>query len=33
MNVQLVSNNKGKVTAVQIPVKEWKEVEKKLTAF
>ncbi|HWZ04829.1 MAG TPA: hypothetical protein VNX40_14530 [Mucilaginibacter sp.] len=33
MNVQLVSNNKGKVTAVQIPVKEWKEVEKKLAAF
>jgi hypothetical protein len=33
MNVQLVSNTKGKVTAVQIPVKEWKEVEKKLAAF
>ncbi len=33
MNVQLVSNAKGKVTAVQIPVKEWKEVEKKLAAF
>jgi hypothetical protein len=33
MNVQLVSNTKGKVTAVQIPVKEWKELEKKLAAF
>ena len=33
MNVQLVSNAKGKVTAVQIPVKEWKELEKKLAAF
>ena len=33
MNVQLVSNTKGKVTAVQIPVKEWEEVKKKLAAF
>jgi hypothetical protein len=33
MNVQLVSNTKGKVTAVQIPVKEWKELERKLAAF
>ena len=33
MNVQLVSNTRGKVTAVQIPVKEWKEVERKLGAF
>jgi hypothetical protein len=33
MNVQLVSNTKGKVMAVQIPLKDWKEVEKKLAAF
>jgi hypothetical protein len=33
MNVQLVSDTKGKVTAVQIPVKEWKELKKKLAAF
>ncbi|MFI5139145.1 MAG: hypothetical protein ACHQIM_15085 [Sphingobacteriales bacterium] len=33
MNVQLVSNTKGKVTAVQIPVKDWKEVKRKLEAF
>jgi hypothetical protein len=33
MNVQFVSNTKRKVTAVQIPVKEWKELEKKLAAF
>jgi hypothetical protein len=33
MNVQLVSNKNGKVTAVQIPVKEWNEVQKKLAAF
>ena len=33
MNVQLVSNGKGKVTAVQIPLKDWKEREKKLEAF
>ncbi|MDB5120073.1 MAG: hypothetical protein JWN56_1291 [Sphingobacteriales bacterium] len=33
MNVQLVSNGKGKVTAVQIPLKDWKELEKKLEAF
>ena len=33
MNVQLVSNTKGKVMAVQIPVKDWKEVKRKLEAF
>ena len=33
MNVQFVSNSKGKVTAVQLPLKEWQEVEKKLEAF
>jgi len=33
MNVQLVSDTKGKVTAVQIPLKDWKEVKKKLEAF
>ncbi|HEY8782367.1 MAG TPA: hypothetical protein VIM16_12155 [Mucilaginibacter sp.] len=33
MNVQLVSNTKGKITAVQIPVRERKEVKKKLEAF
>ena len=33
MNVQFVSNVKGKVTAVQLPLKKWKEVEKKLEAF
>jgi len=33
MNVQLVSNTKGKVTAVQIPLKEWNELKKKLAAF
>lgn len=33
MNVQFVSNSKGKITAVQLPLKEWKEVEKKLEAF
>ena len=33
MNVQLVSNGKSKVTAVQIPLKDWKELEKKLEAF
>ena len=33
MNVQLVSNGKDKVTAVQIPLKHWKELEKKLEAF
>jgi len=33
MNIQLVSNAKGKVTAVQIPVKDWAEVKKKLDAF
>lgn len=33
MNIQLVSNEKGNVTAVQIPLKEWKEIEKKLEAF
>lgn len=33
MNVQFVTNSKGKITAVQLPLKEWKEVEKKLEAF
>ncbi|WP_159474630.1 hypothetical protein [Dyadobacter sp. 3J3] len=33
MNVQFVSNSKGKITAVQLPLKDWKEVEKKLEAF
>ncbi|MDQ1086943.1 hypothetical protein [Siphonobacter sp. SORGH_AS_1065] len=33
MNVQYVSNAKGKVTAVQLPLKDWQEVEKKLEAF
>lgn len=33
MNVQFVSNAKGKVTAVQLPLKDWKEVEKKLEAY
>ncbi|MCF0053688.1 hypothetical protein LXM25_26690 [Dyadobacter sp. LJ53] len=33
MNVQFVSNSKGKVTAVQLPLKEWQEVERKLEAF
>jgi hypothetical protein len=33
MNVQFVTNSKGKVTAIQLPLKEWKEVEQKLQAF
>jgi len=33
MNGQFVSNSKGKITAVQLPLKDWKEVEKKLEAF
>lgn len=33
MNVQLVSDGKGKVTAVQISLKDWKELERKLEAF
>lgn len=33
MNVQYVSNAQGKVTAVQLPLKEWQEVSKKLEAF
>lgn len=33
MNVQFVSNSKGKITAVQLPLKDWKKVEEKLEAF
>ncbi|MCF2486581.1 hypothetical protein [Dyadobacter sp. CY347] len=33
MNVQFVSNSKGKITAVQLPLKDWQEVERKLEAF
>jgi len=33
MTVQLVSDINGKVTAVQIPVKEWKKLEEKLELF
>lgn len=30
MNVQFVSNESGKITAVQIPIQEWREIERKL---
>jgi hypothetical protein len=33
MNVQFVTNSKGKVTAIQLPLKDWKEVEQKLHVF
>lgn len=33
MDVQFVSDAEGKITAVQVPLKQWKEVKKKLEAF
>jgi hypothetical protein len=33
MNIQFVSNEHGAITAVQIPIKEWKKIESKLAAF
>lgn len=30
MNVQFLSNEKGKKTAVVIPIKDWEEIQKKL---
>lgn len=30
MGIQFVSNEKGEVTAVQVPIKEWQEIERKL---
>ena len=33
MNVQFLANEKGKVTAVQLPLKDWKELERKAEAY
>lgn len=33
MNVQFVANDKGKVTAVQVSLKDWKELERKVKAY
>ena len=33
MNVKLVSNENGHVTAVQINLKDWKIIERKVRAF
>jgi len=33
MNIQLVSDAKGKVKAVQVPLKEWRDIERKLEAL
>jgi predicted transcriptional regulator len=30
MAIQFVSNEKGEVTAVQVPIKEWQEIERRL---
>jgi hypothetical protein len=33
MNVQFLANDRGKVTAVQVPLKDWKELERKAQAY
>jgi hypothetical protein len=33
MNVQFLANDKGKITAVQVPLKDWKELERKAQAY
>lgn len=33
MSVQFLSNENGQVTAVLIPLKEWKGIERKVKAF
>ena len=33
MDVQFVSDNKGKIKAVQVGLKDWKELKKKADAF
>ncbi|MCH8317074.1 MAG: hypothetical protein IIA88_01030 [Bacteroidetes bacterium] len=30
MNIQYLINNKGKTTAVMLPIKEWKAIQKQL---
>jgi len=32
MNVQFVSNDKGEITAVQIPIEEWREISRRVNA-
>lgn len=33
MNIQFVSNKKGKIKAVQVSLKEWQDIERKLEAY
>ncbi|KAA6437907.1 hypothetical protein FEM33_19075 [Dyadobacter flavalbus] len=33
MNIQFLANNQGKITAVQLPIKDWKELERKAEAY
>lgn len=33
MDIQFISDNTGKVKAVQVPLKAWKELTKKANAF
>jgi hypothetical protein len=33
MNIQFLANDKGKITAVQVPLKDWKELERKAQAY
>ncbi|MCJ8165498.1 hypothetical protein MKJ04_11650 [Pontibacter sp. E15-1] len=32
MNVQFVSDERGEITAVQIPIEAWREIERKIKA-
>lgn len=33
MNIQFVSDKKGKIKAVQVSLKEWQDIERKLEAY
>ncbi|MFA5649613.1 MAG: hypothetical protein WC914_00520 [Proteiniphilum sp.] len=33
MSIQFVSDSKGKLMAVQVSLKEWKDIERKLEAY
>ncbi len=33
MDIQFVSDSKGKLMAVQVSLKEWKDIERKLEAY
>lgn len=33
MNIKFLSNEKGQITAVQVPIKDWRELERKINTL